>query len=305
MSTEPTNNTGHTISEPGGRGRPANPAVSSAYNDEAGSSGIPYKWWVVAAVVFGIFMSILDATVVNIALAKLQAVFGADLNQIQWVFTAYLLSLAVSVPLAGYLADRFGIKRVYLIALVLFTGGSMLCGLSWSTESIIFFRILQGLGGGALMPLAQAMIFSAFPPQERGMASATLGIPALLAPALGPTLGGYIVQYGDWRLIFYLNVPIGIIGFIMALFLLRERRSPNPGRFDLPGFVLSTIGFATLLYGISDASTDGWTSGKVIAFIAVGIISLIGFALVELRSESPLLDIRLFKDWNFTSGNMI
>src|SRR5712692_694478 len=239
MRTEPTSAGGSATVAPagGGNGRYANVPGNTGYEAAVGPLGIAYKWWVVAAVVFGIFMSILDATVVNIALAKLQAVFGANLNQIQWVFTAYLLSLAVSVPLAGYLADRFGIKRVYMTALLLFTGGSMLCGLSWSADSIVFFRILQGLGGGALLPLATAMIFAAFPPQQRGMASAALGVPILLAPALGPTLGGYIVQYGDWRLIFYLNVPVGIVGLLMGLYLLRERRSPNPGRFDLPGFV--------------------------------------------------------------------
>jgi EmrB/QacA subfamily drug resistance transporter len=306
MSTEPTNRVRSATSPagPGAGGVDGNTA-RSPYDDARGASGIPYKWLVVSVVIFGIFMSILDSTIVNIALAKLQTVFGVGLNEIQWVFTGYLLALAVSIPLAGYLADRFGIKRVYLTALVLFTIGSALCGLAWSAETIIFFRILQGLGGGALLPLATAMIFSAFPPQERGLASAALGIPILLAPALGPTLGGYIVQYGDWRLIFYLNVPVGIVGLFMGLSLLRERRSPNPGRFDLPGFILSTIGFATLLYGISDASTDGWTSTKVLAFIVVGIVALIGFALVELRSESPLLDLRLFKDWNFTTGNMI
>lgn len=305
MSTEPTNNLGSALHPAGaGGGRNGN-SPRSAYDDARGRGGIAYKWLVVAVVIFGIFMSILDSTIVNIALAKLQTVFGVGLNDIQWVFTGYLLALAVSVPLAGYLADRFGIKRVYLTALVLFTLGSALCGLAWSAQTIIFFRILQGLGGGALLPLATAMIFSAFPPQERGMASAALGIPILLAPALGPTLGGYIVQYGDWRLIFYLNVPVGVVGLFMGLYLLRERRSPNPGRFDLPGFVLSTIGFATLLYGISDASTDGWTSTKVLLFIGIGIVSLIGFALVELQSESPLLDIRLFRDWNFATGNVI
>ena len=312
MSTEATNTTGSALRPAragGGTGRRQAHAPTatarSAYDDAKGQGGIAYKWLVVAVVIFGIFMSILDTTIVNIALAKLQTVFGVGLDEIQWVFTAYLLSLAVSIPLVGYLADRFGIKRVYLTALVLFTAGSALCGLAWSADSIIFFRILQGLGGGALLPLATAMIFSAFPPQERGMASAALGIPILLAPALGPTLGGYIVQYSDWRLIFYLNVPVGIAGLFMGLYLLRERRSPNPGRFDLPGFVFSTIGFVTLLYGISDASTDGWTSNKVLLFIGIGIVSLIGFALIELQSESPLLDIRLFKDWNFATGNMI
>jgi EmrB/QacA subfamily drug resistance transporter len=286
-------------------GKSANKAPDSAYNDKAGQGGIAYKWLVVMVVVFGIFMSVLDATVVAVALPKLQAVFGATLNQIQWVVTGYLLAFAVIIPLVGYLADRFGIKRIYMTALVVFTGGSILCGLAWNTNSLIFFRILQGLGGGGLLPLATAMIYAAFPPQERGLASATLGVPVLLAPALGPTLGGYIVQYADWRLIFYLNVPIGIAGFLMALFLLRERLSPNPGSFDLPGFVLSTIGFGTLLYGITDSTTDGWTSSTVLFFVASGIVSLLGFIYVELTSESPLLDLRLFKDWSFLSGNMI
>src|SRR6266852_5840669 len=286
-------------------GKAADKAPDSAYNDKAGRGGIAYKWLVVMVVIFGIFMSVLDATVVAVALPKLQAVFGATLNQVQWVFTGYLLAFAVIIPLVGYLADRFGIKRIYMTALVVFTGGSILCGLAWSTQSLIFFRILQGLGGGGLLPLATAMIYAAFPPQERGVASATLGVPVLLAPALGPTLGGYIVQYSDWRLIFYLNVPIGIAGFLMALFLLRERRSPNPGRFDLPGFAFSTIGFGTLLYGITDSTTDGWTSSTVLFFVASGIVSLLGFIYVELTSQSPLLDLRLFKDWSFLSGNMI
>jgi EmrB/QacA subfamily drug resistance transporter len=286
-------------------GRSVSPVVGSASNDKIGLDGIAYKWLVVMVVVFGIFMSVLDATVVAVALPRLQAIFGATLNQIQWVVTGYLLAFAVIIPLVGYLADRFGIKRIYMTSLVVFTGGSILCGLAWSSGSLIFFRILQGLGGGGLLPLATAMIYSAFPPQERGMASATLGVPVLLAPALGPTLGGYIVQYSDWSLIFYLNVPIGIVGFLMALFFLREHSSPNPGRFDLPGFLFSTIGFGTLLYGITDSTTDGWTSLTVLSFVVCGIVSLLVFIAVELTSESPLLDLRLFKDWSFLSGNMI
>ena len=291
-----------------GQGTPATSPTGGAstyYDEGAGRWGIPYKWLVICAVVFGVFMAILDSTIVNITLPKLEAVFGADLNEIQWVITAYLLSLAVSIPLAGYMADRFGIKRIYLSALGLFIIGSALCGLAWSTGSIVFFRIIQGLGGGALLPLGTAMIFAAFPPQQRGLASAFLGIPIVLAPAIGPTLGGYLVQYADWRLIFYINVPVGILGLIVSWTVLRERRSPEPGRFDLPGFMLSTIGFSTLLYGISDASTDGWGSVRVIAFVCVGIIALISFVFVELRTHRPLLDVRLFKDWSYTSGSIV
>src|SRR5258708_15768504 len=307
MSAEPTQKAESPTGTPGAgsHGKSANKAPDSAYNDKVGRGGIAYKWLVVMVVIFGIFMSVLDATVVAVALPKLQAVFGATLNQVQWVFTGYLLAFAVIIPLVGYLADRFGIKRIYMTALVVFTGGSILCGLAWSTQSLIFFRILQGLGGGGLLPLAPAMIYAAFPPQERAVASATLGVTGLLAPSLCPTLGCYIVQYSDWRLIFYLNVPIGIAGFLMALFLLRERRSPNPGRFDLPGFLLSTTGFGTLLYGITDSTTDGWTSLTVLSFVALGIASLLAFILVELTSQPPLLDLRPSNNWNFPTRIII
>src|SRR5260370_1627062 len=210
MSAEPTQKAGSIAGTAGAgsNGKSGNKAPDSAYNDKVGRGGIAYKWLVVMVVIFGIFMRVLDATVVAGALAKLQAVFGATLNQVQWVFTGYLLAFAVIIPLVGYLADRFGIKRIYMTALVMFTGGSILCGLAWSTQSLIFFRILQGLGGGGLLPLATAMIYAAFPPQERGVASATLAAPVMLAPALCPTLAGYIVKYSDCRLIFYLNLPI-------------------------------------------------------------------------------------------------
>src|SRR6266852_5341577 len=171
MSAEPTQKAGSTpgTSGVGSNGKSANSAArsngkaaikapDSAYNDKPGRGGIAYKWLVVMVVVFGLFMSVLDATVVAVALPTLQAVFGATLNQVQWVFTGYLLAFAVIIPLVGYLADRFGIKRIYMTALVMFTGGSILCGLAWSTQSLIFFRILQGLGGGGLLPLATAMI---------------------------------------------------------------------------------------------------------------------------------------------------
>src|SRR5262245_636802 len=145
--------------------------------------GLEYKWLVTIAVIFGLFMAVLDATVVNIALPKLQAVFGASLNDIQWIVTAYTLAQTVSVPLFGYLADRFGTKWIYIISLALFTIASMLCGLSWSVGSMVFFRILQGLGGGALLPIGIALVYAAFPPEERGLSQSAIGIPVLLAPA--------------------------------------------------------------------------------------------------------------------------
>ncbi len=273
--------------------------------EQRGMFGLEYKWLVMIAVVFGLFMSVLDSTVVNIALPKLQAVFGTTLTGVQWVVTAYTLALTVSIPFFGYLADRYGTKRIYLISLALFTIASALCGLSWSIGSLVFARVLQGLGGGALAPLAIALIFAAFPANERGRASAFLGIPILFAPALGPTLGGYIVEYASWRLIFYLNVPIGIVGFVVGAIVLREYRASANRRMDWPGLILSTFGFASLVYGIGEAGTDGWGSTKVLSFLIVGIICLISMVMAELRAANPLLDVRLFKDWNFAAGNLM
>src|SRR5258706_774622 len=222
------------------RARPAPPPAT----EDRGWGGIAYKWLVLIAVVFGLFMVVLDSTVVNIALTKLQAVFGATLTGVQWVVTSYTLALTVSIPLFGYLADRYGTKRIYLLSLALFTIASGLCGLSWNIGSLVFARVLQGLGGGALLPLASAQLFAAFPPNERGRAGAYLGVPVLFAPALGPTLGGYIVEYLDWRLIFYLNVPIGIVGVLIGATVLREYRAAATRRMDWPGLILSSIGFA-------------------------------------------------------------
>lgn len=281
------------------------PRSIPAQAPDLGLGGIPYKWLVVVAVIFGIFMSILDTTIVNIALSKLQAVFGETLDNIQWVVTGYVLALTVSIPFFSYLADRIGMKRTYLISLALFTVASALCGLAWSIGSLIFARVLQGLGGGALVPLAMAQIFAVFPHEERGRAAATLGVPILFAPALGPTLGGYIVEYLEWRLIFYINVPIGILGVLIGWLVLREHRSPVARPLDVPGLILSTLGFSTLIYGISDAADAGWTSLTVLAFLSFGLVCLAALTVVELRSAHPLLDLHLLKEWNFTAGNLI
>jgi DHA2 family multidrug resistance protein len=267
--------------------------------------GLEYKWLVAIAVIFGLFMAVLDTTVVNIALPKLQAVFGATLNDAQWIITAYTLAQTVSIPLFGYLADRFGAKWIYILSLGLFTVASALCGLSWSVNSMIFFRVLQGLGGGALLPIGIAQVYAVFPPEERGRSQSAIGIPVLLAPALGPTLGGYIVQYFDWRLIFYINLPIGIVGLFMCAALLRRGRYNEKARLDILGLTLSTLTFASLVYGVGEAASDGWNSGTVVGFTIFGLICLAALVIVELRTEDPLLDFSLFKSWNWTSAILI
>lgn len=266
--------------------------------------GLAYKWVVASVVVFGVFMSILDQTIVNIAIPRLQTAFGADIHSVQWVLTAYILTQGVVTPTAGYFADTLGTKRFYIISLSAFTIGSILCGLAWSLPSLIFFRILQGAGGAALFPLSITMLFREFPPQERGIASGVFGVPALLAPAIGPTLGGYLVTYAGWQAIFFINLPIGILAIILVFLFIRETPIQANQRFDFLGFFFVALGLSLVLYGLSDASTNGWGSVQVIGSIVGGLIAIVIFVFVELsivrREGRPLLDLRLFTNWPFT-----
>ncbi len=269
---------------------------------------LAYKWIVAIVVIFGAFMSILDQTIVNIAIPRLQNAFGADLNSVQWVLTAYILTQGVVTPTTSFFADLLGTKRFYVIALIVFTAGSALCGLAWSLPVLIIFRILQGVGGAFLFPLSITMLYREFPVNQRGLASGIFGIAALLAPAVGPTLGGYFVTYADWPLIFYVNVPIGILGIVLGILLLREFRPEGRTSFDIPGFVLVAIGLAAVLYGLSDASTDGWGSIKVLGCLIGGVISLVLFVIVELalanRGRQPLVNLRLFANEPFLVSNI-
>ena len=270
------------------------------------SRGMQYKWIVATVVILGVFMSILDQTIVNIAIPRLQTAFGADIHSVQWVLTAYILTQGVVTPTAAYFSDTFGIKRFYIFCLAAFTICSALCGIAWSLPVLILFRILQGAGGAALFPLSITLLFREFPPQERGAAMGFFGVPALLAPALGPTLGGYIVTFAGWPLIFYINVPIGIVAIILAMVLLREYRPEGRTRFDFIGFFFAAIGLATMLYALSSASTDGCASSTVLGFLLVGVIFLSLFVTAEIiianRGGQPLLDLRLFANGPFRTG---
>ncbi len=272
-----------------------------------GSSTSSYKWVVAGVVIFGIFMSILDSTIVNIAIPRLQSVFGASLNDVQWVLTGYILAQGVATPLTGFFSNRIGIKRFYMISLAGFTLGSALCGLSWSLPTLIFCRILQGATGAFMMPLSITLLYREFAPSERGTAMGALGIPILLAPALGPTVGGYLVTFASWQLIFYVNVPIGILGLLLSAIYLRNVPSEGRVSFDIGGFIFSAVGLGCLLYGLSDASTDGWGSPKVLGFLLAGLLSLVVFTIIELnlarREGNPLLDLRVFANGPFTTSN--
>ncbi len=247
-----------------------------------------------AVMTIGTFMSILDTQIVNIALPDILEYFNATLGTGQLVITGYVMALAVVVPLSGFLGERVGMKRLYMFTLGFFVLGSALCGLAWSIQSLILFRIIQGLGGGMLMPLGMALIFTIITPLERPRFVTLLGIPALMAPLIGPSLGGYMVEYVSWRMIFLINVPVGIIDIFLAQRLLTETPRQSHLKLDSVGFITAAMAFPSLLFAISQGSDRGWTSPYVLAPLAVGATSLGLFVRRELRHHDPMLRIRLF-----------
>jgi EmrB/QacA subfamily drug resistance transporter len=266
---------------------------------------IEYKYLVGVVFVFGLFMDLLDMTITNVALPTLQTEFNARTTTIEWVVTGYLLSLAIFIPVSGWAGDRFGTKRVFMFALAVFTLASLLCALSWTIGALIAFRIMQGIGGGMLTPVGTAMLFRAFPPSERAKASAVLAIPAVVAPASGPVLGGYLVEYQSWHWIFLINVPIGLAGLLVAGLVLREGKEENAGRLDVPGFVLGSSGLAAVVYALAEAGTHGFDNGRVIAFGVGGLALLGAFSVLELSVPEPMIDVRLLKNRLFASANAV
>ncbi|MCL5961739.1 MAG: DHA2 family efflux MFS transporter permease subunit [Chloroflexi bacterium] len=266
---------------------------------------LDYQWQALSVVIVGSFMVMLDTTIVNIALPRITVVFGASVDRSQLILTGYMLALAVVMPAAGYLTDTFGTKRVYLAVMGLFTLGSALCGVSWDVNSLVFFRVIQGLGGGMLMPLGMTIIYKTVPPQQRGTVMGVFGLPLILAPVLGPTLGGYLVEYVDWRVIFTLNIPVGLLGLLLGATLLQETETRPGLRFDIPGFLLSAVGFGSLLLGLSRGAADGWTSPMIVAYLFAGIAALLIWAIVELDAEVPLLELRVLKDTTYSLATAV
>lgn len=268
--------------------------------------GLEYKWKVLISVIFGIFMIILDSTVVNVALQTLRREFDAPLNQTQWIISIYVLALGITTPLSGFLADRFGLKKVYIGGLALFATSSLLCGLAPNLELLIVFRALQGIGGGMAQPLGPALLYRTFPANEQGKALGFFGIALVVAPALGPILGGWLVDAELWRWIFFINVPIGALGVTLASRWLRAEPATRKPIADPLGIITATIGFGALLYGATSAGDLGWGSPNVLIAFGAGAVALVAFAIIELFvAREPLLELRLFKTPAFLTASLI
>jgi EmrB/QacA subfamily drug resistance transporter len=240
------------------------------------------------------FMNIMDGTVVNVALPTLSRYFAVPIGSVSGVVTAYLVTLAVAMPASGWIGDRFGGRNVLIAAITLFTAASALCGLATSLPELVAFRALQGLGGGTLIPVGMTMITRVFPPAERIKANQVLIIPTLLAPALGPVIGGALVDGLSWRWIFYINLPVGIAAVLVGLLFLPAGSEHPPGRFDLPGFLLAGAGFPLVMYALSVGATSGWASGTVLGTGLPGLVLLAAFIRVEQRVAEPMLRLRLY-----------
>src|SRR5438552_1688331 len=274
------------------------------------------KWLVTVSITFGTLMGAIDASIVNVAVPHLMGSLGVTVEQVSWVTTGFVIATVMVMPLTGFLARLFGQKRVYLFCLVLFGIGSALCGMARTLPLLVVFRIIQGIGAGALQPTEQAILRQTFPPQEQGMAMAVFGMAVVLGPAFGPTLGGYIVDNYSWPWIFYINVPVGIVSLLMvsrfvhepedvraAMHTMAERQRKN---MDWSGIALLFIGLGTMQYVLEEGNRNDWfQSGEIKLITLVAIVSLVALVIRELSARVPAVDFSLFRDIVFTSGTLI
>lgn len=262
-------------------------------------------WPGVFAIVLGTFMAVLDTSIVNVAIPEMMNVFGASTEEIQWVVTSYTLTMAAVIPLAGFLGIRFGIKKSYLASLFLFTLGSLLCGLAVSNGTMIAARIIQAAGGGLMMTIGQSMIQFVVPREKIGPAMGVFGISVFVAPAVGPTLSGYFVEHLDWRFIFTVNIPFGILAMFLVWRCLQESEANRKQPFDLQGFVWSAVALVSLLLAVTKGEEYGWDSFTIVSLLMSALICGYMFVMRELSTAHPLVDVRLFANRQFTLGLLV
>lgn len=264
-----------------------------------------YKWLVVIAVMSGAFLVVLDTTVVNVALPKIMAAFGVNVDKIEWIVTAYMIAMAIMMPSVGWLSARIGNKTLFMGSLVIFTAASCFSGAAWNVDALIIFRIFQGIGAGALMPIAMVIIFEAFPPEERGLAMGVYGIGATFGPAIGPTLGGYLTDQFSWHLIFYINIPIGLIGIILAAIILPPDKHKKQMHFDILGFFTMAVFLGSLLAALSQGQREGWSSFYILTLFTVATFGLVSFLWAERVAKEPFIDLSVYKVFAHTMATIV
>ena len=267
----------------------------------------PRQGWIIplCVLVIGTFMSVLDTSIVNVAIPKMQVGLSAAPDDIEWVATGYTLALGIVVPLTGWLGDRIGKTKLYIMSMIGFALASALCGMAWDLPSMIFFRILQAIPGGILPVVTMTILYQIVPLERIGAAMGIYGLGVVVAPAVGPTLGGYLVEYLDWRLIYYINVPIGILGTIAALAVFPRIKPTTWPRFDVWGFVTIAYGLFAMLLAFSEGQDWGWTGYRILILFVSGALSLATFVVIELEVETPLINMRIFIGWPYINSLLL
>ena len=262
------------------------------------------KWWTLAAVSFGLFMIMLDNTVVNVALPAIQEDLGADLSQLQWIVTGYALSFAALMLIGGKLADAYGRRLIFVAGILLFTGASLWCGLADSGEMLIAARVVQGIGAALMNPATLSIISATFPPRQRGAAIGIWAGVSALALAIGPLVGGLLTEHLSWHWIFFVNVPVGAVAIAASYLLITESRDETHESLDLPGLGTSALGLFALTYGLIEANDYGWTSARIVGSFVVAVVALAAFVVIERRRRSPMLDLSLFRSGTYAGANI-
>ena len=260
---------------------------------------------ILAAMLFGMFIAILNQTLLNVALPKINTEFNISASTGQWLMTGFMLVNGILIPISAFLFNKYSYRKLFIIGLTLFTLGSLVCAISFNFPIMMSGRVLQAIGAGILMPLGSNVIVTIFPPEKRGVAMGTMGIAMILAPAIGPTLSGYIVQNYDWNVMFYGMFFIGIIAIVIGLFWFKLYQSTTNPKADIPGIIYSTIGFGSLLYGFSEAGNKGWGSTEIVTMFIVGTVFIIFFILRELRMKAPMLSLEVLKYPTYTLTTVI
>ncbi len=264
------------------------------------------KWWTLGAVAVGLFMIMLDNTVVNVAVPSIQRDLGVGLSELQWIVTGYALSFAALMLTGGKLADMLGRRRIFVIGIVIFTIASLFCGLAESGQSLIGWRIVQGVGAALMNPATLAIISATFPPRQRGMAIGIWAGVSALALAIGPLVGGLLTEHLSWSWVFFVNVPVGVLGVAASYLLIDESRDMSEEqRLDLAGLLTSGLGLFALTYGLIEANTYGWTSARIVGSFVAAAVLLASFVVLELRQRVPMLDLTLFRNGTFAGANVV
>ena len=282
------------------------PSETGPVPRQALGAGSPnYHWWITSVLMLGFTAAGLSVTVVNLAFPNIMTSLRADLDVIQWVQTGYMIMQAVMMPSVGWLGARLGNRQLYLLALGTFVGGSILCGMAWDVYSLIAFRLVQAIGAGPLFPITQAIMFQTFPEEKRGLAMGISSLGFSFGPMIGPVLGGYLLEHASWRAVFYINVPVGLIGLGMAYLILPRPRRQEPRSLDVMGMLSMAAFLVSFLMAMSQGRTEGWDSQYILSLLAIASVSGLTFVVTELRSRQPFVELRLYTNVAFAMASIV